>query len=252
MKKISSVLISASLIFLLFTPINHNVYAAERIKNTLMYTDVNKETPYYKEIVALNKSNILIGYSDGTYRPNKLITRKQAAAMIAKVVRKPAKEVYEKIEVLPGESLEVNRGQNKLLSEITPQELEQIKSKLSKEQYDEFIYAYTPHHDLTREQLAYSLLKTSNMQGIVTGKYPVFKDLKRSDYGYVAVVCLGRNGLNIKENTYYYPHKKVTRGEFASYLYVLKKYYNNFTPNDPYAEIKIPKTEGSYGGILIP
>lgn len=50
--------------------------------------DVNSRTPYEYEIVRAYATGILAGYPDNTFRPEKPLTRAEAAAVIARLVKK--------------------------------------------------------------------------------------------------------------------------------------------------------------------
>jgi len=52
-----------------------------------IFSDVASSNPIYKAITSLNSGEIIMGYNDGTFKPNDSVTRGQAAAIINRVLK---------------------------------------------------------------------------------------------------------------------------------------------------------------------
>lgn len=59
--------------------------ALTTIASAAAYTDVKEDSAYYEAIETLSKLNIFTGYEDGTFQPDKTVTRAEMAALIARI-----------------------------------------------------------------------------------------------------------------------------------------------------------------------
>lgn len=55
-------------------------------KGTYSFTDVDKNHPYYQAIQILASNQIVIGYEDGTFRPDKTVTRAEFSVFLSRVL----------------------------------------------------------------------------------------------------------------------------------------------------------------------
>lgn len=53
------------------------------------FSDVSYQNPYYGAISEMTEKKIISGYEDGTFKPNQIINRKQAAALVNRAVSLP-------------------------------------------------------------------------------------------------------------------------------------------------------------------
>jgi hypothetical protein len=60
---------------------------------SIEFTDVPSHKPYASSVYQLAERNIISGYSDGTFKPDAFITRGQAAAIIAKLLKLDTKNI---------------------------------------------------------------------------------------------------------------------------------------------------------------
>lgn len=59
--------------------------ALTTIASAATYTDVKEDSAYYEAVETLSKLNIFTGYEDGTFQPDKTVTRAEMAALIARI-----------------------------------------------------------------------------------------------------------------------------------------------------------------------
>lgn len=68
------------------------VFEAAKLKqttnNAVYFSDVSSDDWYYKAVNGLAPEGIIMGYGDGTFGPDKLITREEAACMLTRMVTK--------------------------------------------------------------------------------------------------------------------------------------------------------------------
>lgn len=63
------------------------VFAAAK-KNTALFLDINKSSSFFTAVKYLKENDLVNGYSDGTFHPERKINRSEALAMIMKAVKK--------------------------------------------------------------------------------------------------------------------------------------------------------------------
>jgi hypothetical protein len=66
---------------------------AKAESNSIEFTDVPSNKPYATAVYQLAQRNIISGYSDGTFKPDAVITRGQAAAIFAKLLKLDTKKI---------------------------------------------------------------------------------------------------------------------------------------------------------------
>ena len=62
------------------------------------FSDLDKENWAYPQIMQLATDNIVVGYPDGTFKPNELITRAEFASMVVKALKQENAEITETID----------------------------------------------------------------------------------------------------------------------------------------------------------
>ena len=62
------------------------------------FSDLDKENWAYSQIMQLATDNIVVGYPDGTFKPNELITRAEFASMVVKALKQENAEITETID----------------------------------------------------------------------------------------------------------------------------------------------------------
>ncbi|ARK24080.1 hypothetical protein SporoP37_04875 [Sporosarcina sp. P37] len=85
MKKI--IMIAGALLLALCLPLSSTAASKQR------FSDVPSTKHFAEAVNDLAERNIIGGYPDGTFKPNNSITRRQAAAIIAKLIKLDTKNV---------------------------------------------------------------------------------------------------------------------------------------------------------------
>lgn len=123
---------------------------------TIAFKDVDKNSNFYNSIIELAKSEVMIGYPDGTFLPEKVVTRGEVAKIIANALKIPTENVknpgfndvpeahifYKEIAALNAEGILLGTGNKKYNPEapITRAQLATVIAKafnLSKANFDE-------------------------------------------------------------------------------------------------------------------
>lgn len=52
-----------------------------------VFSDVNREDPYYEAVMTMHRYGIISGYEDGTFRPENLVTREEFATMMVRALQ---------------------------------------------------------------------------------------------------------------------------------------------------------------------
>jgi hypothetical protein len=78
-------------VFALFLSLFTSQAKAESV--SIEFTDVPSNKPYASAVYQLAERNIISGYNDGTFKPDAAITRGQAAAIIAKLLKLDTKNI---------------------------------------------------------------------------------------------------------------------------------------------------------------
>lgn len=80
-----------------FVAIVNNVFGYKN-KKEIQLKDVKPEAWYYESIAIGINEGYIAGYPDGTFRPNKAVSREEAAAVIAKIKKLTAADNLSSIE----------------------------------------------------------------------------------------------------------------------------------------------------------
>lgn len=127
------------------------------------FPDVNEDNVFFDDIYSLRKDGIILGYSDGTFKPDEFVTRGQAAKFLANSLEKLwQKRILESTEVSFSDLAEENVFRThilklKKLSE-GEHELDQITNVNST--------GYRSDDFVTREELAKMVANTYMISGI--------------------------------------------------------------------------------------
>ncbi len=170
--------------------------------NDLFY-DVPTEHPYFKEIYTLRNAKIINGYPGNLYDPKDAILRGQVAALITRsgIDLKPIRPAKQFKDV-PTSHMFYNEIQTLYRAGIIDGTGEDFK----------------PNDTLTCEQLAKILVLAFSLQD--RGGYEnFFGDINKSDWAYSYITNLASNGITIGANGNYMPKDKVTREQYAIFMY---------------------------------
>ena len=83
MKKISALFLAGGLLFGVVAP---NVSHASSFKESSAFKDVPSEYTFFDEINYLSSERFISGFKDGTFKPDEVVTRAQAAIMLGRVI----------------------------------------------------------------------------------------------------------------------------------------------------------------------
>ena len=90
--------------------------------NNSIYTDVSRTASYYPALLKLQQERIMIGYEDGTFRPNQAVTRADYSRVITKALKLDGKMVVSGVEFydLPLENPNYDSMQIALYYDLIP------------------------------------------------------------------------------------------------------------------------------------
>ena len=171
-----------------------NVSAATTFK------DVSKGNSHYEGITYLTSKGIINGYEDGTYKPNKKISRSQAAVLFTKALELPKTEKFIKV------FYDVDKDHmyaNQIISAWRAGIFKGSNSNFN-------------DGSLTREQMATVLVNAFNLQD--NGKSVNVYLSNVSTTHKENVRLLAQHGITNRLDDFR-PSETVTRGQFATFMY---------------------------------
>lgn len=172
------------------------------------FTDITETTSHHENINLLFKQGVIDGYPDGTFRPLQVVTRGEAAKLLAK-----ATESH--FQLLNDEG-----GKNAIFfSDVNPSHLffEEIGSLAQLHVINGYPDGtFKPEHSLTRGEMAKMIREIFKLDEVTTTT--PFKDIN-SNYFKKDIEALFAVGIaKGKSGTTYAPHQLITRGELASFI----------------------------------
>lgn len=162
------------------------------------FSDVPKSEWYATPIEKLAKYDIISGYEDGSFKPNKQVTRAQAATIIANALRIDTKSVA------APRYTDVSRA-NGHYGAI---------AALTKKGVFEDGQRFYPNRPLTRQQMAKILVESFHLKssGIVT-----FTDVSPKNWSYRYIGTLGALGITTTSGEFS-PKVPITRAQLAAFI----------------------------------
>jgi exopolysaccharide biosynthesis protein len=165
-----------------------------------IYTDVAKTNWANEAISILNNRALIKGYTDGTYKPSKPITRAEVAVILARHLNVSAKKetdfndvaktyyAYDAIQAIAERGIITGRKEG----------------------------VFAPTGQLTRAEMAVIIQRMEDLNGT---KETVFSDLKVKHWAYKGIQAIVEKGYakGYPDGTFQ-PDKSITRAEFASIL----------------------------------
>ena len=153
-----------------------------------------------KEIDELVSKKIINGYSDGTFKPNKVMTRSEAAVMIGKALDINLKN-------RPNPKFSDVSTKNPAYPYIAALVAEGVFAKAKK---------FNPNASLTRAQMSKILVEAFDIEGSTS---KAFKDVPKKNWAYPYVTKLVANGITTgKTKTAFDPNGKVTRVQMTVFV----------------------------------
>lgn len=198
-------------------PVGMNISVEAATPN---FSDVSKSNSHYAAIMELASRGIIKGYSDGTFAPEKQVTRGQAAKMIAAVL-----------------GLDTGNGANVGFRDVSPQNeyagaIAALKQAGIIDGYEDG--TFRPNESIKRNHMAKIITRAIGLQG--SGSVELsFTDL-HSDYK-EAISALFEYGITKGTTaTKFGGENFVTRGQLASFIIRAEKAVQAVQPQQPEQE----------------
>ena len=192
---------------------------------TPKYSDVSESNSHYAAIMELASRGIIKGYSDGTFAPEKQVTRGQAAKMIAAVL-----------------GLDTGNGTNTGFRDVSPQNeyagaIAALKQAGIIDGYGDG--TFRPNESIKRNHMAKIITRALGLQGYGSVELP-FTDL-HSDYK-EAISTLFEYGITTGTTaTTFGGETLVTRGQLASFIVRAEKAVQAVQSHQLEVEIPVSK-----------
>ncbi|WP_338754462.1 alpha/beta fold hydrolase [Bacillus sp. FJAT-52991] len=173
-------------------------------KHSVSFTDVGSDFWAYKEIQFIAEKGYINGYKDGSFQPNKAVTRAHAAKILANALNFDPKLVKDSTEFKDVAS------DNEFLPYIRFLKQKGVLSGFKDG-------TFRPNEELTRAQLAKLLSTAFDLKGHPTKP---FKDVSKNYWAAPYIDALAANGITVgNSNGTFGPTQKVTRAQAAVFLY---------------------------------
>ncbi|MFY3791468.1 S-layer homology domain-containing protein [Ureibacillus sp. MALMAid1270] len=167
---------------------------------TTQFKDIPSNYWAKKEIDELVSKKIISGFSDGTFKPNKNMTRAETAVMIGKALNIS-------IENRPDPNFTDVNTSNSAYPYIVALTEEGVFAKATK---------FNPNAFLTRSQMAKILVKAFNLKGTSS---TTFNDVPKNHWAYSSVQTLVSVGVTSgTTSTTFNPNGYVTRAQMAAFV----------------------------------
>lgn len=162
------------------------------------FKDVSKDADYYQTVQKLSEFNVISGYNDGTFKPSNLLTRGQAATMIARILEVDIKDVKD-----PGFS-DVSKANSHYpaIAKLTEMGILEKSSK------------FNPNRQITRAEMAGILVKAFDLESDTPESY---QDVKVGNTYSEEIGILGGLGIT-KTAGDFRPEDGVKRVNFAVFI----------------------------------
>ncbi|WP_374724535.1 S-layer homology domain-containing protein [Calidifontibacillus erzurumensis] len=208
-KKLATTVASAFFITAAATPfMSENVQAASKFK------DIPSGAFYEKAVQHLSEKGVIGGYNDGTFKPNKAVTRAEAAKMLA----------YDLGLEAPTETStnfkDVKKGDWYYEPVMALSQAGGISG------YENGTFG--PNKTITRAEMSSMLVKAYGIQANIEGEQTPFTDVPPTSWFAGAVQTLYKNNITSgKSQTKFAPNDPVTRGEIAAFIQKVNEAKNN-------------------------
>ncbi|MBD7986256.1 S-layer homology domain-containing protein [Sporosarcina sp. Sa2YVA2] len=179
------------------------------------FSDVSKKNPYYDMIHEMRDEKVISGYPDGTFKPKEKINRKQAAALVNRIVKLPVRKKFVAFKDVS--------TKNPYFNDIKKVQQAGIFEPDAKGNF-------YPNKKITRAEMAKVLTIAFDLKEV--SQYD-FLDVPRShpmsEYiraMYAADITTGDGGI-------FYPDIAVSRDHYAVFLYRTLHRNDPFDPENP-------------------
>lgn len=184
------------------------------------FKDVSKNSPYYEIIHEMRDQYIISGYENGDFRPNEVITRKHAAALVNRATKLPATKPF-----VPFKDVSTK---NAFFNDVKKLQQAGIFEPDSKGNFN-------LNKPITRAEMAKVLTIAFDLKVKVELDFmDVPKDHPASKY----IRALYSNGITTGDWGFYNPDKPVTRVHYALFLHRLVHMNDPIDPAAPAQRIR--------------
>jgi len=167
------------------------------------FEDVSKTSPYYEIIHEMWDQHIICGYENGEFRPNEVITRKHAAALVNRATKLPATKPF-----VPFKDVSLK---NVFFNDVKKLQQAGIFEPDSKGNFN-------PNKPITRAEMAKVLTIAFDLKVKVELDFmDVPKDHPANKY----IRAVYSNGISTGDFGVYNPEKPITRVHYAVFLHRL-------------------------------
>jgi len=165
------------------------------------FRDIGKDFWANEEITSLGKEEIVLGYAKSYFKPDEMMTRADAAGLIAAYFDFNMNDRKKTFQDVPSDHWAVGA----------------INALVKEGIVDKQMTSFQPDEPLTREQLAIWFAEAWKLK---RGADVPFVDVKETDAAYDAIEKLVASGIaNGYEDGTFRPKDAVTRAQFAVFLY---------------------------------
>nr|WP_106783623.1 S-layer homology domain-containing protein [Lysinibacillus timonensis] len=162
------------------------------------FKDVSKDANYYQTVQKLVEFNVISGYSDGTFKPNNLLTRGQAATMIARILE-----------------VEMNNLKDPGFKDVSKENSHYPAiAKLMEMGILDKSSNFYPNRQITRAEMAGILVEAFDL---ISDTVESYEDVKRNNKYSEAIGILGGLGIT-KTVGDFRPEDGVKRANFAVFI----------------------------------
>lgn len=165
------------------------------------FSDVSTNNPYFEMIHEMRDQKVISGYPDGTFKPKEKINRKQAAALVNRIVKLPARKKFVAFKDVS--------TKNPYFNDIKKVQQAGIFEPDAKGNF-------YPNKLITRAEMAKVLTIAFNLKEVsefdfldVPRSHPMSEYIRAM---YAADITTGDGGI-------FYPHIAVSRDHYAVFLY---------------------------------
>ncbi|WP_102273771.1 S-layer homology domain-containing protein [Cytobacillus massiliigabonensis] len=168
-----------------------------------VFLDVKPDYWAFTEIMKMYDQKIISGYTDiQKFLPENSITRAQAASMLVKALKLPLSDT-------PSSFSDVKNGDWSRRAIMTVVEKGYFKGSGNK---------FMPNDPMKRKHMAVVLQRSFELEP-TSDPYEGYKDVPKSDDGYLYIQAVSQHGVAKGSEGYFKPYEPTKRSQFSVFLY---------------------------------
>ena len=226
-------------------------FTVEKVIYTTPFNDLGEKYKYESYIHEISSREIIVGFEDGSFRPEKELTRAEMATIFSRMFSVPKTRSASCFEDIPE-----NHWAKEYIMALVD------KGVFMKDTH------FNPDSVITREQLVAMTFRMLSDMGKIKPQetevdFSKYKDIdKVSDYAKVAYKALTKDNYHLlvelvdhefmdtaDDELFWHPQQAVTRLECCEFLYqFIRIFFNNHAPailRETAPEVEIPVLDGS-------